>query len=152
MARPYPSRHKPESLTQLNVARPFAAPLAALISRLIQLHDGEARDATSCRYLPPYRVLTMLGSSGLVPCDCIISAVDTGSATVSSLCVYSDQPPFECSDVPPPAQVLNAFSRMGASVLTWIPPARSGHFSDQVSNAWLLVSVHNCMLSFWHAA
>ena len=29
-------------------------------------------------------------------------------------------------------QVLNAFSRMGASVLTWIPPARSGHFSDQV--------------------
>ena len=30
------------------------------------------------------------------------------------------------------SQVLNAFSRMGASVLTWIPPARAGHFSDQV--------------------
>lgn len=28
-------------------------------------------------------------------------------------------------------QVLNAFSRMGASVLTWVPPPRTGHFSDQ---------------------
>jgi hypothetical protein len=27
-------------------------------------------------------------------------------------------------------QVLNAFSRMGASVLTWVPPPRAGHFSD----------------------
>lgn len=27
-------------------------------------------------------------------------------------------------------QVLNAFSRMGASVLTWVPPPRVGHFSD----------------------
>ncbi len=29
-----------------------------------------------------------------------------------------------------PRQVLNAFSRMGASVLTWLPPPRGGHFSD----------------------
>lgn len=28
------------------------------------------------------------------------------------------------------SQVLNAFSRMGASVLTWVPPPRGGHFSD----------------------
>lgn len=28
------------------------------------------------------------------------------------------------------SQVLNAFSRMGASVLTWVPPPRAGHFSD----------------------
>lgn len=26
--------------------------------------------------------------------------------------------------------MLNAFSRMGASVLTWVPPPRLGHFSD----------------------
>ena len=29
-----------------------------------------------------------------------------------------------------PTQVLNAFSRMGASLLTWVPPPRGGHFSD----------------------
>ena len=32
--------------------------------------------------------------------------------------------------VPLLLQVLNAFSRMGASVLTWVPPPRAGHFSD----------------------
>lgn len=36
------------------------------------------------------------------------------------------------------AQVLNAFSRMGASVLTFVPPLRGGHFSDQALLARVL--------------